>query len=262
MTTDVETKFVVLTTNRSGSVWMMSTLNSLPHVTAQGELFLPRRRSSERRWDSDFACPRFIETKSEGLTVRPFSVFSYLDALYRTPGSVGFKLMYAQLGRYPEILGYLIRHRIRVVHLVRRNHLDVVVSYAVKAKLGRAHLLSGQSAPNDLCVKLDTVNLIQRLEWLQNKQNIARKLLTWCRLPHLEVAYEDLLHDQAQFRAISDFLSIRSKEHMLQSSVARIRKGGHREVITNYDEVMQVLAGSKFAVLLEQTPRNGEPNLR
>ncbi len=41
MTVDVTTKFVVLTTNRSGSAWVMSTSNSLPHVTAQGELFLP-----------------------------------------------------------------------------------------------------------------------------------------------------------------------------------------------------------------------------
>ena len=41
MAVDVATKFVVLTTNRSGSVWVMSTLNSFPHVTAQGELFAP-----------------------------------------------------------------------------------------------------------------------------------------------------------------------------------------------------------------------------
>jgi len=229
----------------------MSTLNSLPRVTAQGELFLPRARVSERRWDSDFARPRFVETKSEGLAFRPFSVFSYLNALYRTPGSVGFKLMYAQLGHYPEILAYLIRRRIRVVHLVRRNHLDVLLSYAVKAKIGQAHLLSGQSAPDDLRVELGTENLIRRLEWLQKKQSLARKLLSGCRLPHLEVAYEDLLRDQAHFRLILEFLSIQPEAQMPQSTLVKIRRGGQRDAIRNYDEVKKVLANSKFAELLE-----------
>jgi len=251
MTVDVQSKFVVLTTNRSGSTWLMSTLNSLPDVTAQGELFLPRARVSEKRWDSDFACPRFIETKFEGLTFRPFSVFSYLNAFYKTPGAVGFKLMYAQLGQYPEILIYLMRRRIRVVHLVRRNHLDVMLSYAVKARLGRAHLLSGESAPDHIGVELDTENLIRQLEWLQKKQSMARKLLNWCGLPHLEVAYEDLLRDQAQFGLIWDFLSIKPGEETRKSTLVKIRQGGQRDVISNYDAVKEVLVNSKFAGLLE-----------
>ena len=251
MSVNTDSKFIVLTTNRSGSEWVISTLNSLHNVTAHGELFLPRVRVSERRWDSDFARPRFIETKSDGLPFRPFSVFSYLNALYSTPGKVGFKLMYAQLGLYPEILAYLIWHRIRVVHLVRRNHLDVVLSFAVKAKLGRAHLLSGQSEPDELRVELETENLIKRLAWLEKKQNGARKLLNWCRLPHMEIAYEDLLHDQDHFRLIWDFLSIKPTDQFPRSTLVKIRRGGHREVIINYDEVKDRLANSKFAELLE-----------
>lgn len=229
----------------------MSTLNGLPQVTAQGELFLPRPRVSERRWDSDFAIPRFIETSSSGPTLRPFSVFSYLDALYGTPGTVGFKLMYAQLGRYPEILAYFIRHRTQVVHLVRRNHLDVEISYAVKAKIGRAHLLSGQSAPQDMHVDLDTENLVGRLERLQRKQRLAERLLSWSRLPHLEVAYEDLHRNQAHFRIIWDFLSIDPEQNMHEAKLVKIRRGEQHDVVNNYEEVKNALAYTKFARLLE-----------
>lgn len=250
MISGMKTRFVVLTTNRSGSVWLMSTLNSFEDVVAQGELFLPRPRVSEPRWDSDFACTRFIETEFEGLTTRPFTVFSYLDDLYGSAGTVGFKLMYAQLGRYPEILLYLIRHRIRVIHLIRRNHLDVLLSYAVKAKLGQAHLMHGQKPPDDIRVTLDTENLIGRLRWLQNKQRIARKLLNWCRLPHLEIAYEDLSRDQGHFRRVWDFLSVQSEQEMPQSNVVKIRRGGHRDVISNYDQVKRALANTKFAGFL------------
>ena len=251
MTTDVGNKFVLLMTGRSGSAWVMSTLSRLQHVTTHEALFLRRARTSERTWDSDFAYPRFVETKSNSLTFRPFSVFLYLNALYNTPGAVGFKLNYAQLGQYPEVLAYLFKHRIRVVHLFRRNHLDVLISWAVKTKTGQAHLLAGQSVPDDLRVEIDTKNLLKQLAWMQKRLSLVRKLLNWCRLPHLEVAYEDLLHDRAHFGCILDFLSIKPEGGIPQSNVVKIRRGGHCDVIRNYDQVKEVLANSKFAGLLE-----------
>jgi hypothetical protein len=229
----------------------MSTLNSFQGVSAHGELFLNRRRIAEKKWDSDFAYPRFIESEFKPPALRPFSVFSYLNAFYGVPDKAGFKLMYKQLGAYPEMLLYFIRHGIRVVHLVRRNHLDVMLSYAVKAKIGRSHLLVGQSTPDELRVELDTRDLVRRLRWLQKQQDIARTMLAWCRLSHLEVAYEDLVRDQDCFHLIGDFLSIDSREQMPQSALTRIRRGRHREVIHNYDQVRKVLSNSKFSGLLE-----------
>lgn len=248
----VNSNFVVLTTNRSGSEWIISTLNNFQDVSAHGELFLPKPRILAEKWDKDFAYTRFFETKFKNWTVRPFSVFSYLNTLYSMPGKVGFKLMYKQLGLYPEILAYFIKHRISVLHLVRHNHLDVMLSYAVKAKIGRAHLLVGQSAPDKLQVELDARNLVRQFTWLQKQQNFARKILVWSRLPHLEVTYEDVARDQNHyFQLIGDFLSINAREQMPKSPLTRIRKGEHRDIISNYDQVKQALAGSKFASLIE-----------
>ncbi|HXQ35386.1 MAG TPA: hypothetical protein VN843_15315, partial [Anaerolineales bacterium] len=152
----------------------------------------------------------------------------------------------------PEILAYFIQHRVRVLHLVRQNHLDVMLSYAVKSKIGRAHLLVGQSAPDKLQVELDARNLVRQFSWLQKQQNIARKLLLWCKLPHLEISYEAMVQDQTHyFNLIGDFLSINSREQMPKSPLTRIRKGTHRDMISNYDQVKKALADSKFASLLE-----------
>lgn len=249
MAAKMGSNFIVLTTNRSGSVWVMSTLSGFQGVNSQGELFLPRPRVSEKRWDSEFAYTRYIETN--GMKIRPFSVFSYLNELYSMPGIVGFKLMYAQLGLYPEILAYLIRNRIHVIHLVRQNHLDVLISYAVKAQIGKAHLLSGQSAPEVVRVTLDTKTLVRQIAWLRNKQNLARRLLTFCKLPHMEISYEDLLRDQTHFDKILNFLSIDLQDQKSPSTVVKIRRGGHRDVLRNYDEVKNALTNSHFATLLE-----------
>jgi len=196
------TRFVVLTTQRNGSTWLMSVLNSLDGVSGQGELFLPRPRTPERRWDSDFAHPRYVESAARFGTRRPRSVFRYLDDLYSAPHSVGFSLMYSQLRSFPEILVFLMRDRIPVIHLVRRNHLDVLISFAVKGRIGQAHILSPAERPREISVELDTASLLKDLERLQHKHDVGRRVLRVCRLRHIEVGYEDLVADPADFRRV------------------------------------------------------------
>ena len=81
---------------------------------------------------------------------------------------------------------------------------------------------------------------------------MARKVLAWCRLPHLEITYENLVRDQSYyFRLIADFLSIHSSEQISQSPLTKIRRDTYRDMISNYDQVKKVLSNSKFASLLK-----------
>lgn len=246
-------RFVVLTTQRNGSTWLMSLLNRVDGVAAHGELFLPRsRKQGVRRWDSDFAYPRYVERKADGPSLRPFSTFSYLTRLHDQPDLVGFKLMYSQLRSFPEILGYLIRHRVPVVHLIRENHLDVLISSALMAELGRAHILSGEEDAQELRVRLETDGLVDRLEWLERKHRIARTMLALTRLPSIEIAYEKAVQDEeAAFRSIWEFLSLDGPVQVPESNVVRIRKGGQAEIVENYDAVATLLLDSPFASLLD-----------
>lgn len=245
------THFVVFTTQRNGSTWLMSVLNGLEGVSAQGELFLPRPRSPETRWDSEFALPRYVESKRQHGSVRPLSVFNYLSALYGEGSTVGFKLMYSQLRRYPEILPYLMRRRIRVVHLVRRNHLDVLISFAVKREIGKAHILTPEDRPSDVEVELDTRSLMRDLRKLELKHAVGRTVLRVARLNHIEVGYEDLVADPAQFDRVSEFLGVPADQGVPQSNILKTRTGNQRQVVANYEDVRAALKGSKFAPLLE-----------
>ena len=243
------TSFVVLATQRSGSTWLMSVLNGLSGVSAQGELFLPRQRSSERRWDSDFAYPRFVELETRRR--RPFSTFEYLDDFFATSPSAGFKLMYSQLKVYPEIVPYLIRKRIPVVHLVRTNHLDVLISFAVKHRLGQAHVLSGDRPADDVRVDLATSTLLADIRRLEFKHRVARTVLRAGRLRHVEAAYEDLVADPDAFARVLEFLGLSSSGEPLSSNIVRSRQGTQREVVAKFDVVAAVLEGTRFSHLLD-----------
>jgi len=252
MRNKADTKFIILTSQRSGSAWVISVLNKFENIRAYGELFLARGRSTadKETWDSDYAYPRYVEEKPEKCTIRPFSVFSYMNTLYNNPGHLGFKLMYGQLKNYPEILAYLKCRNIRVIHLVRKNHLDVVISFAIKDQIKRAHPTSEQEVPDSIQITLNTGTLMARMKQLRRNINVARKTLKWSRLPHREISYEDLLEDNSNFEHITDFLSIAFQPDKLESHLVKIRKGDQRDIITNYEEVKDLLKRSPFEYMV------------
>ena len=245
------TPFVLLSTQRSGSTWVIDTLNRLPHASVYGELLLPEKRT----WDAgslDF--PRFIEADNSQarIPVRPFTLWAYLKKLYSKEGLVGFKLMYSAVREYPETLYYLYRHRIKVVHLVRVNFLNMIISSYIKAKTGQAHLQAPRDTDEIPQVHLPIETLLPRLRRLQKKAALMRKMVRVLGLPHMEITYESLLEDKTRFSEIYEFLEVTPGEQMPVSSLQRIRTTGHRATLLNYDEVRTQLRNSEFEHLLEK----------
>ena len=249
MSAEKTNPFIILTSPRSGSTWLVSLLNQMQGTTTYGELFLPRKRSG--KWDADFAYPRFVEARQAGQRNRPAEVFKYLDTLYQQPGAVGFKLMYSHLRRYPELLAYLLVHRVRVVHLVRKNPLDLLISRAVKRKLQQAHRLANEPAVQGVQVELNTDTLLKKLQIKQRKMNRARNLLRWSGLRQIEVGYEELQTDPTAFPGLCRFLSIESDGKMPESKFQKVRRESQTQVLKNYGEVRQVLEGTGYMVYLD-----------
>ncbi len=268
------TKFVLFSTQRSGSTWVIDRLNRYHGVQAYGEQLLREKRL----WDvgpDDY--PRYFEidrTTLPGLSPRPFSLFAYLDGLYQKEGQqreriVGFKLMYSALRQYPEVWLYLHLRRVRLIHLVRENYLDVLISKRLVVAKGQAHLLAGitenkEAERESVTISLDPTTLLADLRWLKQKTDTMRRLLRFSALRYHIVTYEALLQNPASFDTIQSFLGIEhdpsgnvaDSAHM-QSSLRKIRCGGYAETIENFAEIEPLLTNSPFAHLLEERPRGG-----
>lgn len=242
--------FVILSAARSGSTWVVDMLRSIDNTQAFGELFLPRPRPQPRGGESDQ--PRYVERQRPNLELRPRSVFSFLNRLYRKPGTVGFKLMYAQLCLFPEIWLYIWWRRIRVVHLVRRNHLDVHISREFLKIRKTPHFVAGQEPPR-MKIRLNPATVVPEMKKLRRNILIARTLLRSFRVPHVEVAYEDLLGAPSGFEPIWDFLSINVERRTPTSKFRKIRKDNHADVISNYEDIKRALENTAFANLLYST---------
>jgi LPS sulfotransferase NodH len=243
------TNFVVLTTQRSGSTWVVDMLTSHPRVVAYSELFMHGGEGTPR-WGGEKDLP-YWQTYSRGKSrlARPYSLWKYLGhAFHERPGidAIGFKLMYSQLTRISRpLMPALWLKRVRIIHLVRQNALDVVLSKeAGAARQGRLHARDGE-AVETVRLRLETDDLLRRMTLHERAIAGARVRFKRVGLPYAEVVYEDLARDETGFARLFEFLGVEPAP--VTSALQKLNPTAHEELIENYGEVREALADTEFA---------------
>jgi LPS sulfotransferase NodH len=250
------TRFVLLSTQRSGSTWVIDMLDAHRAIAAYSEMFLADARGRPSwggRKDLEFF-ESFREQQGAAHGAQQAAVVDrYLDRLYAVrPGlaAVGFKLMYGQAGDHPRILDYLAEHRGLVVHLRRRNLLDVVISRELAAARDLYHARQSDAVP-PARLRLEPLALLQELDDLEREGVGVTRRCRHLGLDTLEVAYEELRADTRRFADLLEFLGVDTDTTGLRSTLKRLNTRSHHEAVENYRQVKQVLAGTRFAAYLE-----------
>jgi hypothetical protein len=223
-------KFVILSTQRTGSSWVMDTLDQAHGVKSYLELMHTKAGNASGVVGNDY---RYFRYWRPGPLHR-FRSWQYLDGLYDQPGAVGFKLMYGQLRKFPELLLYFRRRKIRVVHLVR-DDLDAVISKARMKHMGIAHQRKGEKLEHAQ-MRLDPDRVVRDVRRIRRDRKWARRLIELVGVDSCEVSYESLCRD---FGALFDFLGL-----PLQETAPRLVKTGRSraETVINLAEVEHTLS--------------------
>jgi LPS sulfotransferase NodH len=250
------TKFIIIAHPRSGSTWLVDMLDSHPAIVSCSELFFSYAIKDKPTYsgEKDILLKQAYLRKSKGVfkRLRPFSCFRYLDYVYsygKNVSAIGFKVIYGQLWHSPETLVYLLRHKVYVVHLIRSNILDLILSWDASRVRRVMHSFSDVG---QFQVNLDTSNLLNRLKWADTKIKFAKLLFSNFRLPYIEVEYEKLLSKYSKFDDLLNFLGIERGKQKLETPLKKLRKGSHKEIIANYEEVKLILKGTKYYNFLNQ----------
>jgi LPS sulfotransferase NodH len=246
------TNFVVLSTQRSGSTWVVDMLTSNPRVIAYSELFMHGGEGTPQ-WGQEQDLPYWqTYSRDKHRVAKPYWLWHYLgEAFEERPDvdAVGFKLMYSQLTRISRpLMPMLWLKRVRIIHLIRRNALDVVLSKeAGAAREGKLHARDGDDV-EAVRLNLDTDSLLRRMTLHERAIAGARVRFKKVGLPYTEVVYEDLAADESGFASLFEFLGVESAP--VNSSLQKLNPSSHEELIENYGEVRDALAETEFAGLL------------
>ena len=194
-------------------------------------------------------------------------------------GVVGFKWKPIEPGIFLSAPGSLAalrylskNHHVKVIRS-RRNVLDVKISeykHLLAKESNKIHTLESHCERDDYnCqqqhlsfssgIKLPTSNLVHNLEWMTKNEDDIDNLLVEMGVPHVAVTYERLYGGGdtavAEWKRIFDFLgrgpqklTIEILDGAMHQSVTH--HASHKETLGNYEEVRDLLTGTKFENLL------------
>lgn len=244
---EVGVRFVILSTQRSGSNWVEDRLGGHPDIEMRRhEVFRKTLGTS-----GSYQAFRRGSRSSRLLTtaVPPLGKFMYTADLFgqSSKPATGFRLMYDQLRRYPSLGLTLPAQGVRVIHLVRENVLATHVSVQVAAASGI--YVRRREQPRADKVVLDVETLLDSLRHRVRRIDRHRRLIK--RQPHIEVRYEQFVAaPDLQDLAILEFLEVDASVS-LGSAVKRLGRGSIADRVENYEQLAAALRGTEFEQWLD-----------
>lgn len=240
-------KFIVLTTQRTGSTLLWRYLDLCPEVDAHGEIFL----KSMKRPDSYSS---FIKTYKLGFVLNFLAkrkmISKYLDELCtisKDKKAVGFKLMYNQNN---DILKRIIRENdFHIIHLIRRNYLKVIISRET-ARIRSLYHVTENVAINTAKIKLDSSDILEKL--LEIKNEVIENRKEFGQLKYVELFYEDfILEKDLETKNILEFLGLKNQDLKGEEfPLKKINSDKIEDVLENYNEIEAVVKESEFRAFL------------
>lgn len=179
--------------------------------------------------------------------------FQYLDQeVFRDrPGvkATGLKLMYNQAVSSIAVPLYVKLRGVRVIHLIRRNCLDAILSAEAARVRGIAHATSGATV-GTLKIPVEAHSLRYRLDEATSEIKAARLYCRTLGVPTCEVFYEDVVQDVASLAPTLKLLGVDPNIEHLTSELRKLNATSHRDLIENCDEIRAVLDGTPYASML------------
>lgn len=259
--------FVVIGLARSGTTLVGRALDATEDVRCYGEImttkliddaFSPpeaylrwRRASPEQRRPELHPIRRKIDYLDELVIRRPPARITGFKLTYnqlsfnRVGNAIMYRLPYSARGLYSRsFLAWLARNEVKVVHVVRDNVLEILVSMSRAAQTGIYH--STASVPSSPFV-LRTRNLAFRLRQLSHSQLATGRLLS--PFERVTVRYEDRWEETTA--RISELLGLPAFASTTPT-LKKLSDSSLRESLSNFEEVKHVLSSTEFAPLLER----------
>ena len=246
---DKYTRYIILSTPRSGSNFLSQLLHSHGRIVSFGEIYNPYTvwgSPAETSWEHSRVMrlyrnlfpQRFLEKR-----------------VYRSYASdmaaVGFRLFYDHIDntRFTCIANRIRESRdIRIIHLVRQNALRTAVSFLIAKKTGTWMLWESRKRDKP-SVYIDPDACIRRIAQIQEWQTKYAGFFP--DNPMITVTYEHLCtHTRSESAKILKFLRVPPRA--LVTDMVKQNPFSLREIVTNYSDLNRAVSATRWRHMLHE----------
>jgi LPS sulfotransferase NodH len=243
-------RFIIFTTQRSGSTVLTRTLDEHPEIFCAGELFHEINDIHHPEWHF----PSWALSE-KNKTLRKFDkVINYPNLRLRAlphikkfygaaePGEKarGFKLMVSHMRTMPFVWDYLKQEEIKMIVLIRKNIFKTALSRLRKDETRLPHLAGGQVESKS--IRIAPEKLLKQLNFLEN---VNRQLISYSEgTNRLVLYYEDFAQWDAMLGKVFEFLKI--SPVTLQPVLNKLSNKDWREEVKNYQEIEKLMTEHNY----------------
>ncbi|KAL0454220.1 UNVERIFIED_CONTAM: hypothetical protein Slati_0761200 [Sesamum latifolium] len=225
--------FAILSTQRSGSGWFETLLNSHINISSNGEIFSVKVRRNMLTSASKNECT----------------------------AAVGLKWMLNQglMQNHEQIVEYFKSNGVSAIFLFRRNLLRRMISilantYDQNAKplngTHKSHVHSTHEA-KILARYKPTINTTLLIPNLKQVEDLVTKSLQYFKSTrHIILYYEDIITNRTKLVDVQEFLKVPQRD--LHSRQVKIHKGPLSSQVENWEDIRKTLKGTQYKSFLEE----------
>ncbi|KAL3843496.1 hypothetical protein ACJIZ3_000899 [Penstemon smallii] len=241
--------FAILSTQRSGSGWFETLLNSHMNISSNGEIFSVKARRSN--------VSTIVETLDKIYNLDWFTSASKNECT----AAVGLKWMLNQglMQHHEEIVEYFKTKGVSAIFLFRKNLLRRMISilansYDQNAKplngTHKSHVHSSHEA-EVLARYKPTINTTQLIPNLKQVDDLVTKSMEYFKSTrHIILYYEDIIKNRTKLEDVQDFLRVPQRD--LNSRQVKIHKGSLSSQVENWEDIKKTLKGTHFESYLDE----------
>ena len=238
-------RFIIFTTQRSGSTVLTRTLDEHPEIFCAGEIFhevndihhaewhfpswaLSEKNKTLRKFD------KIINYPNLRLRAIPH-VKKFYAASVKGEKARGFKLMVSHIRTMPFLWNYLKAENVKVIVLIRKNIFKTALSRLRKDETRLPHLAGGQIESKSL--RIAPEKLLRQLNYLEN---VNKQLLDYSEgMDRIVLYYEDFDEWNKMLDKVFNFLKVSNLT--LQPVLNKLSRKDWREEVKNYQEIEQLM---------------------
>lgn len=236
------TRFVIASFGRTGSTWLTLLVRSHPAILCHGEIFNP----PEIKW-----APGHVEHSKVAaawtVASRDRDPAGFLETVLaddRGHQAVGAKMLnwhqpelLFEVARRPDVHKVILRRRNRVRAFLSRERSDLL-------------LRRMRESYDGFRIRLDPDELLAYARRYDSFYDSLRTVAAGA--PVFEVVYEDLLDGTQSAQDVVAFLGVEPSDFPLASGMRRQSRDRTRDVVTNFDELSELVRGTPLQAELEE----------